>query len=121
MVMYSFILDLYYLCFRHVVFILDMYFLVWNLFCWHEPMYGDYFFYDIIACWEVMYLFYCRYLMHIFFVWYVVCFVLVYSIIYYPSTTCFGGWRYWMVGENCLCIHFHIFVFFVCTDWWHRA
>jgi len=45
----------------------------------------------------------------------------LYPIVYHPSTTCFGGWRYWMVGGNRLCIHFHISVFFVCIDGLHRA
>ena len=41
--------------------------------------------------------------------------------VYHPSTTRFGGWRYWKVRENRLCMLFCISIFFVCINVLHKA
>ena len=50
------------------------------------------------------------------------CLLLIVLVLFQPSTTHFGGWRYfWMDGGNHLCIHFHISVSLLCINGWHMS
>ena len=74
-------------------------------------LYMDYLFYDIIACWEIMYLSYwLAFDTHLLFVWYVVflIFCILLYIIHLPRALEVG-------------IPFHISIFFICIDGLHRA